>query len=85
MNLPKLTRITSDDKMFSDSFLKKIEKRKKNYLDKCKKIKKYKLIKDIYELEGKEYEEIQKLNINLGYGYHGQSAEDILKERKKKK
>ena len=85
LNLPKLTRITSDDKMFSDSFLKKIEKRKKNYLDKCKKIKKYKLIKDIYELEGKEYEEIQKLNINLGYGYHGQSAEDILKERKKKK
>ena len=85
LNLPKLTRIICDDKMFSDSFLKKIEKRKKNYLDKCKKIKKYKLIKDIYELEGKEYEEIQKLNINLGYGYHGQSAEDILKERKKKK
>jgi hypothetical protein len=63
-------------------------KRWKEKVDKkgiYKEIKKYKLIKDIYELEGKEYEEIQKLNINLGYGYHGQSAEDILKERKKKK
>ena len=84
-NLPKLTRIVCNDKIFSDSFFKKIEKRKKDYLDKCKKIMKYKSINDIYELEGKEYEEIQKLNIKIGYGYHGRTASSILEDRKKKK
>ena len=81
----KLSRIVTDTALFNNKFYSNIKKRQNEYYLNCKKLKKYKSIKSAYYLEGKHWERYKELGINVGYGYYGKSAEDILEERKKKK
>ena len=83
--LPKLTRIVSDADLFSKNFFKNIKKRQDDFLNKCKKLKKYKSLSSEYDLEGDEWNQYGKLRIKTGNGYYGKEADEILKERKKKK
>ena len=81
----KLSRIVTDTALFNNKFYSNIKKRQNEYYLNCKKLKKYKSIKSAYYLEGKHWERYKELGINIGYGYYGKSAEDILEERKRKK
>ena len=81
----KLSRIVTDTALFNNKFYTNIKKRQNEYYLNCKKLEKYKSIKSAYYLEGKHWERYKELGINVGYGYYGKSAEDILEERKKKK
>ena len=77
--------MTNIDTRFNNKFYTNIKKRQNEYYLNCKKLKKYKSIKSAYYLEGKHWERYKELGINVGYGYYGKSAEDILEDRKKKK
>jgi len=81
----KLSRIVTDTALFNNKFYSNIKKRQNEYYLNCKKLEKYKSIKSAYYLEGKHWERYKELGINIGYGYYGKSAEDILEERKRKK
>ena len=85
LKLPNLKRIVTHEKYFSNNFFKNIKKRQDDYLNKCRKLKKYKNSTSYYQLEGKEWETFDKLRIFTGYGYSGESASDILSNRKVKK
>ena len=82
----KLIRIKFPTKNFSSKLLKKIKQRLDNYLNKCRKLKKYKskTISSEYSLEDKERKEYLSMDIKFGYGW-GETAEAILEERQKKK
>ena len=83
--LPKLTRIVSDTDLFSKNFFKNIAKSQQDYLNKCKKLQKYKSLNSKYDLEGKEREQYEKLGILCGNGYYGKEASQILKDKLYKK
>ena len=85
LKFPKLTRIVAEAELFSINFFKKIKKRQDDFLNQCKKLKKYKSLSSKYDLEGDEWKQYEKLRIKTGYGYYGKEADEILKERKKKK
>ena len=80
-----LSQIVTDPVFFSNNFYGKLKKRQNEYYLNCKKLKKYKSIDSPYSLQGNEWTKYCELDTKVGYGYYGQSAEDILKERKKKK
>ena len=80
-----LSQIVTDTEFFSNKFYNKITKQQNDYYLNCKKLKKYNSIKSTYSLEGKEWEKYKQLGIKVGYGYHGETAESILEERKKNK
>ena len=75
----------TDPVFFSNNFYGKLKKRQNEYYLNCKKLKKYKSIDSPYSLQGNEWTKYCALDTKVGYGYYGQSAETILKERKKKK
>jgi hypothetical protein len=85
LKFPKLTRIVAEAELFSINFFKKIKKRQDDFLNQCKKLKKYKSLSSKYDLEGDEWKQYEKLRIKTGYGYYSKEADEILKERKKKK
>ena len=82
-NLVDAATVTVTD-LFSNKFLGKLKKRQSEYYLNCKKLNKYKSIDSPYSLQGNEWTKYCALGTKVGYGYFGQSAEVILKERKKK-
>ena len=84
LKFKNLSQIVTDPDLFSNKFYEKLKKRQSEYYLNCKKLNKYKSIDSPYSLQGNEWTKYCALATKVGYGYFGQSAEVILKERKKK-
>jgi|TARA_B100001971_G_C18156627_1_gene518934 hypothetical protein len=85
LEMQNLTRIIMNKDLFSNDILKKIKKERDDFLDHCKKLKKYKSITSEYGLDEKDRKKYDQLDIKFGHDWFGDSVHTVLDERKKSK
>ena len=81
LNMHNLKRVYIRSDLFSKSLYKKVADRQNAFFKKCKKLKKYKNCKSIYDLSTNDFNKYNNLDIKFGFGYYGESALDLLKKK----